>query len=342
MRPTERVIEGFAVETVDGLIFTVKGMVHPPERIVAYLRYFPDPTGERMRGGVRYRRIYAFEEQEALLRSRWPAYLWEEPLSGVSLQAVPRDDIRRVYDPCSRLRDLLQEGPTDPLEEKTLALAELLRKAAGIPLQALGLSGSVLLGLQHPGSDIDLVVYGEDESRGVHRALSVLLDYPSAPVRRHRGEELAAVHEMHRLETPLSPADFALLQARKVNEGRFRGRSYFIRFVKRPHQVSERYGDPRYELLGSASIHARVSDDRDAIFTPCRYEVADVTFLEGAPTEDLREIVSFRGRFADQARSGEWVVARGGLERIIPRAFPGFHRLTVGGRPGDFLLSRPE
>ncbi|MCL4367878.1 MAG: nucleotidyltransferase domain-containing protein [Actinobacteria bacterium] len=189
MKPVEEVIEGFAVETADGLIFTVKGMVHPPERIVSYLRYVPDSAGERMRGGVRYRRVYAFEEQETLLRSRWSAYLWEDPQSGLLLQAVPREHIRRVYDPLSRLRDLSQKGPTDPLEEATLALAELLRETAGIPSQALGLSGSLLLGLHHLESDIDLVVYGEDESREVHRALSVLLDSPSAPVQRLQGEQ---------------------------------------------------------------------------------------------------------------------------------------------------------
>jgi predicted nucleotidyltransferase len=342
MRPVEGVIEGFAVDTVDGLVFTVKGIVQPPERIVAYLRYVPDPGGERVRAGLRYRRVYGVEEQEALLRSRWPSYLWEDQVSGVRLQAVPWEDVRRVYDPCSRLRDIWVEGPTDPLEEAALSLAELLAGAAAVPLEDLGLSGSLLLGLHRPESDIDLVVYGEEASKRVRRALSILLDDPSAPVQRPRGEQLAAIHEMHREETPLSPSDFALLQARKVNEGRFRGRSYFIRFVKRAHEVSERYGDPRYQRLGSVLIRARVADDRDALFTPCRYAVEGVAVLEGVPAEDLREIVSFRGRFAEQARTREWVSAQGVLERVIPRALPSYHRLTVGGRPGDFLLSRPE
>ncbi|MEE4274289.1 MAG: hypothetical protein V2J16_00255, partial [Thermoleophilia bacterium] len=54
----------------------------------------------------------------------------------------------------------------------------------------------------------------------------------------------------------------------------------------------------------------------------------------------LREIVSFRGRFADQAREGERVRARGTLERGLPRSGAPFARLVVGA-PGDYLLSLP-
>ncbi|HSL95230.1 MAG TPA: hypothetical protein VLA35_04840, partial [Thermoleophilia bacterium] len=54
----------------------------------------------------------------------------------------------------------------------------------------------------------------------------------------------------------------------------------------------------------------------------------------------LREIVSFRGRFADQARDGERVRARGTLARALPRSGAPFARLVVGA-PGDYLLSLP-
>ena len=34
-------IEGHFLVTEDGLIFEVKGVIHPEERIIAYLRYAP-------------------------------------------------------------------------------------------------------------------------------------------------------------------------------------------------------------------------------------------------------------------------------------------------------------
>jgi predicted nucleotidyltransferase len=81
-----------------------------------------------------------------------------------------------------------------------------------------------------------------------------------------------------------------------------------------------------------------VTDDGDAIFTPCRYGVAAVTFARGAPVDDLRAVVSFRGRFSDQAQAGERIEARGSLERVEPRDGPAYHRLVVGGSE-DYLKS---
>jgi predicted nucleotidyltransferase len=340
-------VEGFAVEASDGLVFTVKGLVHPPDRLVAYLRYVPDPSGERERGDRRYRRVYRFADQlEALeaLGERGRSYLVRDPMAGVVLQSVPRDEVRRVYDPCLRLRELAGEGPADAVEEGALGLAELLRDAAGVPRPALGLTGSLLLGLHTPASDIDLVVYGAEACRAVHGALGTLLDEPSSAVRRPESGELAAIHAAHGEETPLSAQQFARLQAAKVNEGRYAARSFFVRFVKRPGEVAERYGDPRYEPLGAALVEARVADAADALFTPCRYVLEDAAVVQGPgqhAAAELREIVSFRGRFAGQARAGEHVRARGTLERVVPRASAPFRRLVVGAA-GDYLVSGPD
>ncbi len=339
-------LEGFAVESLDGLIFTVKGVVQPPDRLIAYLRYAPDPAGGRSRDGRRYRRIGRFTEQREALEGfavRGRSYLAYDPVAGAVLQGVPRDEVGRLHDPCRRLRELAGEGPADALEEDALALAELLRDAAGVRRSALGVTGSLLVGLHAPASDIDLVVYGAESCRAVHGALGILLDDPSSPVRRPQGEELAAIHLAHRQETPLSTAQFLRLQAWKVNEGRFCGRGFFVRFVRRPDEVAERYGDPRYEPVGPAVVEAHVVEATEALFTPCRYFVDDVA-VDGsrdAPgARALREIVSFRGRFADHARAGERVRARGTIERVVPRAAPPFHRLVVG-TPGDYLVDDP-
>jgi len=230
--------EGFAVQTAEGLIFTVKGLVHPPDRVIAYLRYLPAPQGDRRREGTRYRRVYQFGEQQEIL-ARYPDYLSHDPVFGIRVQGVPRRLIRTVYNPCRYLMTLRQRGPADLVEEHALSLADLLREAADVPLENLGLSGSVLIGMHRPDSDVDLVVYGEAAGQAVHRALRRLLDDPSGPLRRPNREELAALHATHRPDTPLSFADFVRLQARKVHAGRFRGREVFIRFVKWPAEVGE-------------------------------------------------------------------------------------------------------
>lgn len=339
---TRKISEGFAVETVEKLIFAVKGLVHPPDRLIAYLRYLPDPAGNRIREGVTYRRVYRFKEQHQIIQTQYPVYLHDESAFGIRMQSVPVRRIQHVYDPRDRLTYIYTYGPKDLLEESALALVNLLAQTANVPLENLGISGSLLYGLHHSTSDIDLVVYGETESRAVYRALRYLLGNPSDSVRSLDRDQLISLHASHRPEVPLTFADFARLQSRKVNEYLFKEFQCFTMFVKWPDEWGERYSDPSFEQLGSAKILARVKGDRDSIFTPCRYLIGDVIFLMGGPESDLKEVISFRGLFSDQARAGEWVLAKGSLERVIPQSAPVYYRLTVGGQVGDYLVSRSK
>ncbi|MFQ6086953.1 MAG: hypothetical protein ACE5OV_02925, partial [Candidatus Bathyarchaeia archaeon] len=90
---------------------------------------------------------------------------------------------------------------------------------------------------------------------------------------------------------------------------------------------------------GYAKIKATVTDDSEMIFTPCRYKIADVEVLEGVHVEPIEEIVSFRGRFCEQARNGETVVAQGKVERV-QAGEQVFHRLLLGNRTSDFMVSQ--
>ncbi len=339
MRP---MIEGYYVKSIEGLLFAVKGLIHPPEVVVAYLRYAPDPDGERERDDTRYRRLYYFEEQEELLRKRYPLYLFFDPVFGEQLQGVPKERIRLVYDPCLKLADLRRREGLDELEAKAVEFADLLVGRAKVLERSMGVSGSILVGLHTPRSDVDIVVYDSEHCRAVHRVLRELLDEPGGEVRRLNEEEMRELYASRSQDTPIGFKDFARLEGRKVIQGKFRGCEYFIRFVKAPAEVGESYGDRRYTSLGQAEIEATVADASEAIFTPCTYKLEDVQFVRAqlvvgqhaAPLPG--EIVSFRGRFCEQAREGERVIAKGKLERVVAREGEAYHRLLLGGR-GDSM-----
>jgi hypothetical protein len=122
-------------------------------------------------------------------------------------------------------------------------------------------------------------------------------------------------------------------------EGKFKGTDYFVRFVKDWNEIDENYGDVQYKNVGEAKVEATVINDSESTFTPCTYKVENVKPLEGSTIEHIEEITSFRGRFCEQARKGETVVAQGKIERVTDRRQNKEHsRLLVGGRHSDSIV----
>ncbi|MEJ2110840.1 MAG: hypothetical protein P8Z37_13210 [Acidobacteriota bacterium] len=331
--------ESFYIETVEGCFFAVKGLEHPPDRLVAVLRYAPDPEeGERIRDGRRYRRLYRFAEQETWIRKRWPHYLAYDPVFQTTLQSVPVEMVCRLYDPCRRSRELISLSGRSPLEVDAAAFLQILRKRAYAPLSALGISGSLLIGLHHDHSDIDISVFGESDCIKVHRALKILLDEKTEEnLGRLNEKGMKELYAQRVVDTPMDYCDFLDQESRKVNQGFFGDRTWFIRFVKKPGETADSYGDRIFCRLGRLEIQATVADDSDAIFTPCRYGLSEVRKIVPGALPEPDEIVSFRGRFCEQARDGDRIAASGIMERVECGNGRRYHRLLLGNSPQDTL-----
>jgi hypothetical protein len=133
--------------------------------------------------------------------------------------------------------------------------------------------------------------------------------------------------------------DFVLVESRKAFQGKFMGTDYFIRFVKGWSEVFERYGDVSFKNSGYAKITAKIADNSDSLFTPCSYKMQDVRVIEGPKLAPIAEIVSFRGRFCDQADSGQVVEAQGKVELVINNKTGNEHyRLILGNKPSDYMV----
>ena len=83
---------------------------------------------------------------------------------------------------------------------------------------------------------------------------------------------------------------------------------------------------------------ASIADDADAIFTPCSYVLTEVQNKDRQAMPVPGEIVSFRGRFCDQAKNGDRILAVGALEEV--RNGHGYvrHRLLLGNSPEDTMI----
>jgi len=335
-----RAREGDMVETVEGLIFDVKGFVHPPDRIVAYLRYVESPNGDRRRGGKTYIKVYSLSEREEVLKKKYPEYLCYDPIFGDYMQEVPNRRVLRIYKPQNKVSELLKKSRLDRVEGDAMGFISLLHDLSNVDLKNLGISGSILVDLYKEDSDIDVIVYGKKNCLSVHAALEEEMRRESGPILKYDLEGLKKLYEFRSKDTWMPLKDFIRMERRKFMQGRFRGRDFFMRFIPDWNEVNEKYGDRIYVPSGYAKIKAKIADDSESIFTPCRYLIEDVKILEGTKVPNLKEIASFRGRFCEQARKGEIVIAQGKVEKVIEKNGTEFFRLILGAKPSDFMLSK--
>ncbi len=334
-----RAREGDLIKTENHVIFDVKGLMHPPNRLIAFPRYIPSSQGTRRSREDLYGKIYSFSERFQFLEKNMPDLIVHDPVFDETLCEVPIGTVVECYEPVEKLRLLRTSKELGELERKALQLAEALKEAAGIPWSAIGISGSVLVGLYTAKSDIDPVVYGVENCRRAYAALETLLKDEASKFKPYSREELQALFDFRSKDTIMSFEDFVRVEKRKAFQGMFEGTDYFIRFVKDWSQVSQQYGDVRYRNSGYAKITATIADDSEALFTPCTYRIENVTVAEGSKLEPISKIVSFRGRFCEQARKGEAVTAQGKVERVTNmKTGKEYYRIILGNKPADYMV----
>ncbi len=333
-----RTREGDLFKTHDGIVFDVKGLVHPWKKIVAFPRFVPDLKGNRAREGTIYRKIYHLPERFELLEERLSHYLVFDPVFDERLCEVPEEDVKQYYNPIDRLQELRESSQLDELETCALRFVEFLQSCCGVSWSKLGISGSVLGRLHTAESDVDPIVYGAKNSQNVYRTLKTVMQRVRSEVKAYTKEELMALYNFRVKDTEVSFGDFVITEQRKVLQGKFLQRDFFVRCIRDWNEIQEHYGDVVYRKVGYAKIRAMISDDSEAIFTPCSYAVDDVERLDGEGEETIKEIASFRGRFCEQAKKGETVIAQGKVEKVQEKNGDVFFRLLLGGKASDFMI----
>lgn len=313
------------LQTSEGFFFCVVGPLHPPKRVITYLKYIPSEAGVWGKGEKRFSRIlknYTIPnllETFSFLERNYPHYLFHSPLDNITLTAVPHQNIETHFKPKQKLAQLRLASQSDSLQDKLIRFTMFLEEISGVPSGSFGVTGSLLLDIHQPTfSDLDITVYGVKDSWALRNGLT---DGSTSKVltKRLAGKPLEEWCAKKAKQYPLTPAEASQIYERKWNLGFFEDTWFSIHPVKLESEVAEEYGQKIYYPCGQVTIRAVVCDNMDSLFLPSVYQLEEVTVLEGPRFGKITEVVSYESLYESLAENGESIRVRGKLERVLER-----------------------
>jgi predicted nucleotidyltransferase len=334
-------IEGDYIETKEhNLFFDVKGLLHPSDRKICFLRFYPDPNGDRLKNYIRYKKVYNIKERYSILRERFPEFLFYSENLDLELQGVKIGEIKQIYTPRNFFQTLKRKNHLTKIENFSKKLCEFLIREGKIPETSIGVSGSPMVGLNKADSDIDLIIYGTKISLNFQKKFKSILE-ESNSIRMYNIDELKSHYNWRFGGSNISFEDFMRSERRKLHQGKFHGIDFFIRYIKSPEDWKGDFYDFRYKNYGRIKLKAEIINSDDSIFTPCSYKMEILKFLESDKKINIKkisEINSFRGRFCEHAKKGEIVLVEGKLEKVNFRNKEEFYRILLTNQVLDKMI----
>jgi predicted nucleotidyltransferase len=288
------------ISTREGAIFAVVGFDGESSRVLGQLRYSTRASGAS---------LHKVSTQEAaLFLNEHPQYAWHCPRRDCLLPGIPLSEVDRHFRPEDAARQAVERPVTaTPIRREAARLIASLVEF-GIPLERIGLTGSLTLDLEKEGSDIDLVIYG--------RAA-----FQTARAMIHEGfgnGTIGSLSETQWHDTwlrrgcPLSLNEYVWHEERKLNKGISNG----IRFDVTLLQEDLAEPEPGRKV-GNQELIATVLDASTAYDWPATYRIDH---------PNIATLVTYTGTYFGQIVDGENAQARGVVEELAS----GGRRMVIG------------
>ena len=342
---TSIAIEGDIIETKKkGLIFDVKGLLHPKDKIICFLRYYPDSNGDRIRNDTRYSKIYDLEQRYEFLRKNYPDFIFYSNQIDMELQGVNIKEIKQIYKPKNCYKNLKKADNLSQNQQKALNFCNILINNTQITNDNIGITGSIMVGLDGENSDIDVIIYETDISKRIQEELKKIYLNEKIPLRKYNLEEFKKHYEFRAGSSGISFENFMRSEKHKLHQGKFQETDFFIRYIKSPQDWPGKFSDYLYKNYGRIKLKAEILDSSDSIFTPCSYKIKPLRLLELVPFSNeielnqIHEICSFRGRFCEQAIDQEKVYIEGKLEKVLSKKKNEYFRIILGEYKADKMM----
>ena len=321
---------------IEGRVFVVLGYIQPPDRILSFLKYVPDSSGEWVSGDVQYKRIFwgsvtSTIEGMNILPSE---YLIEDPHFGTSLLEPPREIVSKYFKPELRLKEILDEGPKDTLEELVHRGAITLHDSLGIPFDSIGVAGSILWKGHNPArSDINMNIYGFDSSWELHNNYETIIERSEGTRLRELPDWKHAMSRVHTRVPIMKSEDLQNLFTRRkalcldsICIG--------ITPILLPGEAPIQHGSESYASISTEPVTITMDIDSTefGIFHPAIYEGRSEP-LNAIDGERVNRILVYDGAFGGLLKPGDRVEVSGTLQKVT-KGDEILYQIMVGTKSG--------
>jgi predicted nucleotidyltransferase len=331
----ERVRDRDIFRDHEGRLFVTLGYIQPTDRVLSYLKYVPDTDGNWIAGGVRYKRTFwgtvdSTVEGMGLLPQN---YTILDNHFQTDLVEPSRDSIKDYFSPELRLQEIITE-PKDALEELAKRTADLLQDELDVPLNNLGISGSILWKGHNPTySDINMNIYGFKDSWNLHKNY-VNLEDPETQTRiRNLPEWNRAIERVNKRIPILDMEDLQTLFCRRKALC-IKDRCIGITSILKPEEAPIEHGSESYLTLtqNPVKLSMTVENADYGIFHPAVYTTEPVMTNEASVTR----IMIYDGAFGGLFNKGDRIEVAGILQRVTQtKNGAESHQLMVGTKAGS-------
>jgi predicted nucleotidyltransferase len=268
-------------------------------------------------------------------------YIVEDSHLGTSLLEVPRESISKYFSPELRLKEIINEGPNDTLEEKAKAFAEIIHDTLGIPFDRIGVAGSIAWKAHNPEfSDINMNVYGTEMASLLQNGYDKFVDNNNN-VRFRRPEEWkGTVSRLLKRSPMLSEEELLSMFVRRKE---FCIDDFYIGVmpVLFPDEAPIRHGTESYKTLASEPIRVKMSvvESEYRSFTPALFTV-DTNQVPEIGDIKISRLMIYDGALKDLFRNGEHLDVCGIPQRVEPVSDESgspvhhFYQIMVGTKAG--------
>jgi predicted nucleotidyltransferase len=331
----ERVRDRDIFRDYQNRLFVVLGYIQPSDRVLSYLKYIPAEDGIWEAGGIRYSRIFWGSVNSTLdgMAILPQDYITEDSHFQTSLVEPPRNVISEYYSPELRLKEILEE-PTDNLEILTKSAAEILHDDLGIPLDSLGIAGSILWkGHNTKHSDINMNIYGFTQAWFLFNNFERIDALQNQARLRSLPEWKHAIGRVHDRIAGLRPTDLDALFSRRralcIGD-----RCIGITPVLLPEEIPIHHGCESYttQTIEPVKFNMTIENTKYSIFHPAIYEITPIE--HNGSTID--RVMVYDGAFSGLFEKGDSVEVSGALQKVTTRnKNPDFYQVMVGTKNGS-------